>query len=316
MPDPDSNSGYVPTLDTTNVKSLNHFNSKALTDEISNATWTVADGAEFTTQDSKFGNACISIPYDRYNSNAVLKGIGSAKAFNIDVLTSRKVIDFEFWVKITTDITQFEGTNSVLFIMGVDESEEAYGKLTGSIGVKAYDGVWKIHKNSEVGITPNEWTHILYRFSFEGYQYIFFNGIWAENSYYHLYNFANNNVNLSNINMIGFSAFGGYVDEFICREITVNENTDSLDYDETSEIIIPTGPYSSTGEIMEEYTPIGPVKSLGGGVMQMRGGTAAVLASVNPLLARREIMVEVDTGQMKIGTGTQRWNSLKYVGQF
>ncbi|MBR6900914.1 MAG: hypothetical protein IKN30_02490, partial [Synergistaceae bacterium] len=51
-------------------------------------------------------------------------------------------------------------------------------------------------------------------------------------------------------------------------------------------------------------------------VLQLRGGTKAVLEAVNPIIARREIMVEVETGQMKIGTGTRRWNNLKYVGDF
>lgn len=50
------------------------------------------------------------------------------------------------------------------------------------------------------------------------------------------------------------------------------------------------------------------------GVIQLRGGTAAVLAAENPLLARREIVVEVDTGKIKIGNGTDSWNALPYVG--
>lgn len=48
------------------------------------------------------------------------------------------------------------------------------------------------------------------------------------------------------------------------------------------------------------------------GTMQLRGGTAAVLAAENPLLARREIVVEVDTGKHKVGNGTDRWNTLQY----
>ena len=51
------------------------------------------------------------------------------------------------------------------------------------------------------------------------------------------------------------------------------------------------------------------------GVIQLRGGTAAVLASVNPVLSEREIMIETDTGKIKVGTdGLTAWNSLPYVG--
>ncbi len=50
------------------------------------------------------------------------------------------------------------------------------------------------------------------------------------------------------------------------------------------------------------------------GVIQLRGGTAAVLASENPSLSRREIMCEVDTGKIKVGDGVNNWNDLPYAG--
>ena len=50
------------------------------------------------------------------------------------------------------------------------------------------------------------------------------------------------------------------------------------------------------------------------GAIQLRGGTAAVMASENPLLLRREMAVEVDTGKSKVGNGTDRWNALPYSG--
>ena len=49
------------------------------------------------------------------------------------------------------------------------------------------------------------------------------------------------------------------------------------------------------------------------GAVQLRGGTAEVLESVNPLLYAREIMIETDTGKLKIGDGARNWNSLYYV---
>ena len=53
------------------------------------------------------------------------------------------------------------------------------------------------------------------------------------------------------------------------------------------------------------------------GIVQLRGDTAANLASRNPTLALREIMIETDTGKFKIGTGDRyicRWNNLDYAG--
>ena len=48
------------------------------------------------------------------------------------------------------------------------------------------------------------------------------------------------------------------------------------------------------------------------GPIQLRGGTAADLTSVNLLPARREIVVEVDTGRIKVGDGVRKWNELPY----
>lgn len=50
------------------------------------------------------------------------------------------------------------------------------------------------------------------------------------------------------------------------------------------------------------------------GVIQLRGGFSSVLSTVNPLPARREIMVEIDTGKIKVGDGTHKWNDLPYSG--
>ena len=50
------------------------------------------------------------------------------------------------------------------------------------------------------------------------------------------------------------------------------------------------------------------------GTMQLRGGTAEAMATENPLLARREVAAEVDTGKLKVGNGVDRWNALPYVG--
>ena len=49
------------------------------------------------------------------------------------------------------------------------------------------------------------------------------------------------------------------------------------------------------------------------GTIQLRGGTYAALSSQNPFLAVREIMIEIDTGKIKVGDGLTYWNSLPYV---
>ena len=49
-------------------------------------------------------------------------------------------------------------------------------------------------------------------------------------------------------------------------------------------------------------------------IVQLRGGTHAALNKANPVPADREIMVEADTGKIKIGDGRTVWNSLPYSG--
>lgn len=50
------------------------------------------------------------------------------------------------------------------------------------------------------------------------------------------------------------------------------------------------------------------------GVVQLRGGTFEAMREANPLLARKEIAVEIDTGKLKAGDGSTLWNDLPYVG--
>lgn len=47
-------------------------------------------------------------------------------------------------------------------------------------------------------------------------------------------------------------------------------------------------------------------------VIQLRRGTAAEWASVNPILADGEEGLETDTGYRKVGDGSTRWNLLQY----
>lgn len=48
--------------------------------------------------------------------------------------------------------------------------------------------------------------------------------------------------------------------------------------------------------------------------LQLRGDTAAAWTSANPVLAERELALETDTGQFKVGDGTTVWTALGYGG--
>jgi hypothetical protein len=50
-----------------------------------------------------------------------------------------------------------------------------------------------------------------------------------------------------------------------------------------------------------------------GDLIQFRRGDSSTWTSVNPVLADGEIGLEKDTGQVKIGNGTQDWNTLSYA---
>ena len=46
--------------------------------------------------------------------------------------------------------------------------------------------------------------------------------------------------------------------------------------------------------------------------IQVRRGSAALWAEVNPILAEGELALELDTQKFKIGTGQHHWNDLIY----
>lgn len=47
--------------------------------------------------------------------------------------------------------------------------------------------------------------------------------------------------------------------------------------------------------------------------IQLRGDTATNWTAANPVLRHRELAIETDTGQFKIGDGVTAWNSLGYI---
>ena len=48
--------------------------------------------------------------------------------------------------------------------------------------------------------------------------------------------------------------------------------------------------------------------------LRPKGGLSNELSELNPFLKRREIVVEEDTGKIKIGDGINTWNNLPYIG--
>jgi hypothetical protein len=48
--------------------------------------------------------------------------------------------------------------------------------------------------------------------------------------------------------------------------------------------------------------------------VQLRRGTSAEWASVNPIIAQGEFVIELDSGRFKLGNGVDRWNNLPYNG--
>jgi hypothetical protein len=49
-------------------------------------------------------------------------------------------------------------------------------------------------------------------------------------------------------------------------------------------------------------------------IIQLKGGSSTLAASVNPVLHDREMGVETDTWQFKIGDGVTAWVDLPYGG--
>lgn len=50
-----------------------------------------------------------------------------------------------------------------------------------------------------------------------------------------------------------------------------------------------------------------------GDVIQLKGGTAAEWTAANPVLRARELGIETDTLNTKIGDGVTAWNTLAYA---
>lgn len=322
---------------TTEIKSLLHFDESATKDECYKAVWTLGENATLSSAQKKFGSSSLYFP----TADSFIKGTDE----NIFKIIPKSggyyyVREFEFWMWFDESITSF----SPLKI-----KYHSYGSsYTGSLIFSKIDDKWvvdyfgnELSKSDNTGYTYgsgypckttyvfenssyNSWHHVFLRYTFPGDTiYIFIDGefklhVDVDSSYYR------------GTTGIQLGGFVGYIDEFVYRVIKVDGDvTVNLYTNDPNSMTVPTSPYVYVASEAEKAAYENRFKTTPytddedftenfdvPGVIQLRGGTKAVLAAVNPILARREIMVEVDTGQMKIGTGTRRWNNLKYVGDF
>ena len=331
---------------TTEIKSLLHFDESATKDEVGEVTWTAEEGAILSSNNKKFGSNSLYLPkafsYIKANTN-------SLNFYNY----RSNVYEVEFWAYISSDndydspiypLTWFYENNIALQFYLTQHTERKMEIVNGSVvenkTISYNCGLKYIYKGQnssnelenfnsvmfeDLSEYVNKWHHFLLRYSHNNRVYIFVDGkikcnVCINEDYYVCSNSTADKIILGN--------FIGYVDEFAFRIIDDSDGvTNRYTYGEPT---IPTTAYTYVKPSEPEPEPEPEPESiiydssqddfnkevLVPEVLQLRGGTKAVLAAVNPILARREIMVEVDTGQMKIGTGTRRWNNLKYVGDF
>ena len=273
------------------IKSLLHFDDD-LQDEVSSETWEFVNEAECVTrwQDNlgtnifpKFGDKIV-----RFSGNNE-SYISSTNASGIFKLNRPEDYEFEAFICYTGYI------QSVIYAdIGEGKSITKAGNIF-AIG----DLVLAINSSAQftlLGQTSTatityEWQHVLLRLS-NGTAKVFLDGEEILSTTYDTEHYIPNPLKVG--------GYEGVMDEFVFRHS--NGATPP---------VIPTSAYD---EITIRTTTIeNGILNLSG-VIQLRGGTAAVLASENPLLSRREIMCEVDTGKIKIGDGVNNWNDLPYAG--
>lgn len=314
---------------TTEIKSLLHFDESATKDECCKAVWTLGENATLSSAQKKFGSNSLYLP----TADSFIKGTPINKTLFYTNETGKFVYEYEFWLYFEDNQTNF--TPFILKPFWKLQFKKLNLETIWAIYLdRTNDGNSDSDKLGNVyDFSSNSWHHIFLRFSFVGgngyYQsYIFIDGqnisLQDNDGYEHKIYYHSNN------DYVILGNFVGYIDEFAYRVIKVDEDvTVNLYQDNPNSMTVPISPYvyvaSEADKIAYENrfktTPYTDDENFTENfdipiTIQFRRGTKAVLETVNPILARGEIMVEVDTGQMKIGTGTRRWNNLKYVGDF
>ena len=283
------------------IKSLLHFDSANVVDEVQNGlTW--SGTCLQNSNIAKFGTGCLT----NQTLSPTLPGYSTSNVF---VIEDDGQYEFEFFLRAASSLASI--SSWILSLNGVFYSPPGYdvtvagtssylrllvsnGQLRIMSGDSWINGTQYSQNNI---LADDQWHHILLRIKPMALQ-LFLDGVEEISTtlYERDLNFYPTTFSLN-------AEEGIYIDEFVFRDSagvgvpTIPTRTYSLER-----------VYSSTPTTIENSTLVIP------GVIQLRGGTSAIMTAVNPLLARREIAVEVDTGKIKVGDGDHYWNNLPYAG--
>ena len=252
------------------------------------------DSSTYARTITAVGNATTSTAQKKFGTHAALFD-GSGDRFDVpssadfNLGASDFTVDFWMWINSSTNgqnerLVVFEGTTQTrgLLISDTDKTK---------IGVNLFGTGWQIQ--SATGAISNQtWIHVaLVRSGTTTTLYV--NGTSVGSTTSQTLPTTNSSISIGG-NTVRFASsnFNGYIDEVR----VVNSAVWTSNF---------TPPTSAYGQYLGSSARTQSIR--------LRGGTAALLASVNPTPAAREPVVETDTRVMKIGDGTTAYNSLGYL---
>lgn len=277
--------------DYGSIKSLLHF-EESMTDEVSSEKWEASGDArlEEKVQDAwgeliraKFGEGYMYFPG---NDEGYVYCRNDSGLFNLSKDKDYELEAFVFFNGYRMDGGIESGATGKIFSIGdleliIDDS--------GKFGLNTPTRSYVAYLSSSVTV-GHKWHHVLLRVREE-----------------HVNVYLDGEEIIAGWIMVDVKPaivkLGGYrggMDEFVFR------TSAGIDAPQ-----IPTAAYDGV-EVSEPAAEGGLIKFFG--VIQLRGGTAEALRAANPVLKRREVMCEVDTGRIKVGDGVHMWTDLLYVG--
>lgn len=261
---------------------LLHFDGSSTDSSTYGRTITAVGNATTSTAEKKFGThaALFDGSGDRFD-------VPSSADFNLGA--SDFTVDFWAWINSSTNgqnerLVVFEGTTQTRGILISDTTKSA-------IGLNLFGSGWTILSGSGA-ISNQTWFHCaLVRSGTTTTLYI--NGTSVGSTTAQPLPTTNSSVSIGG-NTVRFASsnFNGYIDEVRIVNSAVW----------TSNFTPPTSAY---GQYLGSSARTQSIR--------LRGGTAALVSSVNPTPAAREPVVETDTRLMKVGDGTTAYNSLGYL---
>lgn len=261
---------------------LLRFDGNSTDSSVYNRTVTAVGNATTSTVQKKFGThaALFDGSGDRFD-------VPSSADFNLG--GTDHTVDFWMWINSSVNGTNerlvvFEGTTQTRGIL-IDNADKT------KIGVNLFGSGYQI-LSATSAISNQTWIHVaLVRSGTTTTLYV--NGTSVGSTTSQCLPTTNSSVSIGG-NTVRFadSNFNGYIDEVRVVNSAVY----------TSNFTPPTSQY---GQYLGSSSRTQS--------MRLRGGTAALLASVNPTPAAREPVVETDTRLMKIGDGTTAYTSLGYM---